>query len=82
MLREHNVPPFASWDAELPKFSGDIRFKAISKPQFRRRLFDDFVKHRAEELLAEKASKKKVCDKKKQQKIDNISNFVFFFKIF
>jgi hypothetical protein len=61
MLREHNVPPFAAWDSELPKFAGDPRFIAIKRPEFRRRLFDDFVKTRADEVREESAAKKRAA---------------------
>jgi hypothetical protein len=59
MLREHNLAAFASWDAELPKFANDPRFLAIKRPEFRRRLFDEFVKMRADEIRDEKANAKR-----------------------
>lgn len=59
LLREKGVAAFSKWDTALPKLAHDPRFKAVANHNQRRRLFDAYVKQRAEEERKEKREVKK-----------------------
>lgn len=63
MLREKNIMPFCRWSVALPQIAGDPRFMGISTMDERREIFEHFVKHRREDLKAEKKQKIKQAKK-------------------
>lgn len=44
LLSEKGVTPFSLWERELPKLSGDGRYKALPNAKDRRAAFDEYVK--------------------------------------
>ena len=58
MLREHDVPPFASWDEWASKLQHDERFHAVCREAFRRRMFDEYVRRRVDEMRDQQAQQK------------------------
>lgn len=66
LLREKGLSSLSKWDTALPKLAHDPRFKAVANHNQRRRLFDAFVKQRAEE---ERRGKREV----KKQAVDGFT---------
>lgn len=63
MLLDKNIMPFCKWSVALPQIAGDPRFMGIPKMHERRAIFEHFVKHRREDLKAEKKIKLKQAKK-------------------
>ncbi|GMF09481.1 unnamed protein product [Phytophthora lilii] len=59
MLRDKNIMPLCKWSVALPQIAGDPRFMGVPTMDERRAIFEHFVKHRREDLKAEKKSKLK-----------------------
>ncbi|KAG7382133.1 hypothetical protein PHYBOEH_010612 [Phytophthora boehmeriae] len=59
MLRDKNIMPFCKWSVALPQIAGDPRFMGVPTMDERREIFEHFVKHRREDLKAEKKNKLK-----------------------
>lgn len=59
MLRDKNIMPLCKWSVALPQIAGDPRFMGVPTMDERRALFENFVKHRREDLKVEKKSKLK-----------------------
>ncbi|KAG1688348.1 hypothetical protein DVH05_003779 [Phytophthora capsici] len=63
MLRDKNIMPFCKWSVALPQIAGDPRFVGVPTMDERRAIFEHFVRHRREDLKAEKKSKLKQAKK-------------------
>ncbi|CEG48731.1 Spliceosomal protein FBP11/Splicing factor PRP40 [Plasmopara halstedii] len=59
MLRDKNIMPFCKWSVALPQIAGDPRFLGVPTMDKRRVIFENFVKHRREELKLENKGKLK-----------------------
>ncbi|OAJ40901.1 hypothetical protein BDV3_005831 [Batrachochytrium dendrobatidis] len=64
MLKEINPSPFATWESEETKMCNDLRFKLISNPKERRKLFDKYC-----EIHATAATKEAVAATKDARQI-------------
>lgn len=60
MLTEHNVNPFSTWNAEMPRFVEDSRYTLVSSTRARKELFTAWCRDTIARLKAEKAREKKV----------------------
>jgi len=58
MLIEREVATNSTWEKQLPKIVFDPRYKILPQQALRRRVYDHYVKHRADEERSEKKMQK------------------------